>query len=199
MMNFESLFAVLMGVGLAAACGMRVFMPLLALAVGARLGLVHAPESMAWMASWPALIALATACAAEVAGYYVPWIDHALDTLATPAAAVAGAAAMFMHSGWALDGLHPMATWGASLIGGGVATTIQAGTVAARATSTATTGGLANPIFATIENIGAAVLSALAIVIPIVLGVVGAVILLAILLITIKLIRSRRSRVAAIA
>lgn len=194
-MTLESVIAVVVGLGLAAACGMRVFMPLFALAIGTRLGIVTPPDAMTWIAGWPALVALGTACTVEIAGYYIPWVDHLLDSIATPAAAIAGIAVMFIHSGWALHDLHPVATWGAALIGGGAATAVQAGTVATRAASTVTTGGLGNPIVSTFENIIAAVVSFVSLLLPI--AVALAVITLVGLLIFFAIRRRARAAVPA--
>jgi hypothetical protein len=122
---------------------------------------------MAWVGSPPALVLLAVASAVEVAAYYIPVVDHMLDTIATPAAVVAGTVA----AGALLPGgaqLHPAIKWAAALIaGGGAAGVVQAGTVSARAVSGATTATVGNPVVATIENIFSVVLSVLAILLPI--------------------------------
>jgi hypothetical protein len=84
----------------------------------------------------------------EVAAMHVPWIDHALDTLASPAAVVAGA----LVAASTMGDLDPTVRWSAALIaGGGAAGVVQASTVAVRATSTAFTGGMGNPIVASAE------------------------------------------------
>ena len=168
----ETLVALIVGLGLAAACGLRVFLPLLVLSLGARAGLIHPGDSFAWVASWPAIIALSTATIVEIAGYYIPWVDNALDTIATPAAAISGTLAVLIGTHGHVDSIHPMLSWAGALIGGGVATTVQTGTVAARSASTVTTAGIANPILSTLENIGAAILSFLAVAIPIGLGLI---------------------------
>jgi len=161
------------GVGLAAACGFRVFVPLLVLSVAVRAGLVEPGAAMAWVGSLPAVMALATASVLEVAGYYVPWVDHALDVVATPAAAVAGGLALAVPLLGSAAHVDPMLTGAASLLaGGGLAATVQLGTVALRAGSTATTGGLGNPVVATAENTAASVLAVVAVVAPIVVGLV---------------------------
>ena len=83
----------------------------------------------------------------EVAAYYIPWVDNALDTVATPAAMIAGTlATMAVSSGE----MSQFASWAAAIIvGGGTAGVVQMSTVAARGVSTATTGGLGNFIVAT--------------------------------------------------
>jgi hypothetical protein len=164
----EAVLAICAGVALAAACGFRVFLPLLALSIGAATGMLHPGANMAWVGSPPALIVLGVASALEIAAYYIPVVDHFLDTIASPAAVIAGTVA----AGALIPGdiqLHPAIKWAAALIaGGGAAGVVQAGTVSARAVSGATTATVGNPVIATIENVSSIVLSILAIVVPIV-------------------------------
>lgn len=165
--------ALAIGVGVAAACGFRVFLPLLVLGVGCRAGLIEPGTTMAWVASTPALVALSTAATLEVLAYYIPWVDHLLDVLATPAAAVAGGLAMAVPLLGVSGSMDPVLVGATSLLaGGGVATTVQLGTVAARAASTVTTAGIGNPVIATAENTAASVLAVVAVVAPIVIGLV---------------------------
>ena len=163
----EAVLAICAGVALAAACGFRVFLPLLALSIGAATGMLHPGASMSWVGSTPALIVLGVASALEIAAYYIPVVDHFLDTIASPAAVIAGTVA----AGALLPGdvqLHPAIKWAAALVaGGGAAGVVQAGTVSARAVSGATTATAGNPVIATIENVSSIVLSILAIVVPI--------------------------------
>jgi Domain of unknown function (DUF4126) len=95
----------------------------------------------------------------------VPGVDNLLDTLATPTALVAGtiAAAAVMTE------LPPIVKWTTAVIaGGGAAGLTQGVTSLLRLKSTATTGGLGNPVVASGELGGAATLSLLAIFAPIV-------------------------------
>ena len=103
----ETIAALGMGLGLAAACGLRVFVPLLIVGVATKLGLMSPGQGFEWVASWPALLALTTASLLEVCAYYVPWLDHALDTVATPAAAIAGALMTASQLGIAAPGGTP--------------------------------------------------------------------------------------------
>src|SRR3954469_8663133 len=163
----DAVLAICAGIALAAACGFRVFLPLLALSVGTATGALHPGAGMIWVGSPPALILLSVASAAEVAAYYIPVVDHFLDTIASPAAVIAGtvAAGALLPTG---DAIHPAVKWAAALIaGGGAAGVVQAGTVSARALSGATTATIGNPVIATIENVFSIVLSILAIVVPI--------------------------------
>ncbi|MCU0626778.1 MAG: DUF4126 domain-containing protein [Gemmatimonadaceae bacterium] len=160
----ETWIGVLVGIGVAAACGFRIFVPLLALGAASRADVVTLSPTFAVLGSTPALVALATAAVLEVGAYYVPWLDHVLDLAATPTAVIAGTLA----SAATIVDLPPVLTWGIALIGGGgAAGLLQGATSLLRLKSTATTGGLANPVVATGELAGATVTSALAIFLPV--------------------------------
>ncbi len=179
------------GICLAAACGFRTFVPLLCVAIASRTGLFALDAQYAWLSGTAGLMALGTAAVAEVAGYYVPVLDHALDVIATPLSVVAGAFAMFTSIG----SDHGMFGWLlAVLVGGGMSGAVQLTTVKARALSFGTTAGLANPLVATAELVGSVGLSMLALLVP----VIAAIISLAVLLILALAVRRlRRARVVA--
>lgn len=161
----ESLSSVALGLGLSAACGFRVFLPLLAMSIGAATGGLTLGSGFAWVGTTPALIALATATAAEVLAYYIPWLDNLLDTIATPAAMIAGVVA---SAGAMLD-LPEFIRWGLAVVaGGGAATVVQGATVALRAKSSLATAGAGNPFLATAELAGAATISTMALILPVV-------------------------------
>lgn len=165
MQTLDLLTSIALGVGLAAAVGLRIFLPLLVLAIASYAGVVPLSDSFQWLATLPAIAMLAVAAAVEIAAYYVPGVDNLLDTLATPAALIAGtiAAAAVMTD------LPPIVKWTTAVIaGGGAAGLTQGVTSLLRLKSTATTGGLGNPLVATGELGGAATLSLLAIFLPVV-------------------------------
>jgi hypothetical protein len=163
--SFESLLGIALGIGLAAAAGFRIFVPLLVAGLVARFGHLPLAESFQWLATTPALIAFATACAVETLAYFIPGLDHALDVLAGPATVVAG----ILVSAAVMTDLPPGIMWPVAVIaGGGTAGLAKGGTALLRAQSGAATGGLANPLVAGVETLGAAGLAILAIVVPIV-------------------------------
>src|ERR1051325_11169062 len=86
----ETVLSICLGIGLSAACGFRIFVPLLVMSIAAMSGHLALSPGFQWIATYPALLTFAVATAVEIAGYYIPWVDHALDTLATPASIVAG-------------------------------------------------------------------------------------------------------------
>lgn len=164
----------IIAVGLAAACGFRVFLPLLGLSVAGMSGHLTLEPSLSWLATWPALSALATATVLEVAAYYVPWVDNLLDTVATPMAIAAGTLA----SATQLGDMSPVMQWSlAAITGGGVSGVVQTGSVAMRAASSGLTGGLGNVVVSTAELLGAVIATLLAILLPVV-GFVLALVLL---------------------
>lgn len=166
----ETLLSITVGLGLAAACGFRVFVPLLVLALGAKTGMVDVGADWAWVGSTGAVIALGVATALEVGGYWVPWVDHALDTVASPAAVVAGSVVAASQ----MADFNPLLQWSAAIIaGGGIAAAVQGATIAVRAASTATTGGVGNPVVSTGETAMAGVLSISALLAPAVVLVIA--------------------------
>lgn len=154
---------VALGLGLAAACGFRVFVPLLVLNLASRAGYLELGSGFDWLGSSPALVIFAVATVLEIVAYYVPWLDHALDVIATPAAIVAG----IIVTASVITGMEPWLKWTLALIaGGGLAGSIQVLSAGTRGMSTLMTGGLGNPLVATGEAAGAAILSALSVALP---------------------------------
>lgn len=78
------LLAILLGIGLAAACGFRIFVPLLVMSIATRSGEIHLASGFDWIGSTPALVIFATATALEIGAYYIPWLDSLLDLIASP-------------------------------------------------------------------------------------------------------------------
>jgi hypothetical protein len=144
----QEVLSVCIGIGLAAACGFRVFVPLLVMSVAALSGHLTLAPSFQWIGSYPALITFSVATALEIAAYYVPWLDNLLDTIATPAAIIAGT----IVTASMISGMSPFLQWTlAAITGGSAAGLVQGATVLTRAASTTTTGGLGNPLVATGE------------------------------------------------
>ena len=172
----ETILGLCIGIGLSAACGFRVFVPLLVMSLASILGWFEPMQGFEWLTMPSVCIALAIATVCEITAYYIPWVDNALDTIATPAAMVAGTlTTMAVSSGE----MSQFASWAAAIIvGGGTAGAVQMSTVAVRGVSTATTGGVANPLVSTVEWVGAVLLSVLSLLVPILVVIV--VIILAI-------------------
>ena len=162
-MTPDSLLSIGVGLALAAAAGFRVFVPLLALSLAAQSGWVELTPSFAWLASTAATLALATATAIEIAAYYIPFFDNALDTLAAPVAVLAGIVA----SASVLTDLPPWLQYSIAIVGaGGTAGAVHAATSVVRLKSSVETAGFGNPIVATLELIGSLLVAGLALVAP---------------------------------
>lgn len=159
----ETILSVSVGIGLSAACGFRVFVPFLLMSVASLAGHLDLAPGFDWIGTYYALAAFATATLVEILGYYVPWVDNLLDTIATPAAIVAGTVA----TAALVSELSPFLKWSLALIaGGGAAGIIQLGTVTLRGASSTTTGGLGNFVVATGELLGSIFIAIVAIVLP---------------------------------
>ena len=159
--------SIMIGVALSATCGFRVFVPLLAVNIGTRAldadgqPRIELAGGFDWLSSDIALMVFLVATLFEIGGYYIPWIDNLLDTIASPASIVAGTVITASF----VTGMDPWLQWLLGVIaGGGAAGAVQATTVVARAGSTVTTGGLGNPIVASVETSGAFLGAALSIV-----------------------------------
>lgn len=159
-----------LGLGLAASCGFRVFVPLLISNIASMTGIVNLGGGFEWMGSWPAFAIFLTATIAEIGAYYIPVIDNALDTISVPLAAVAGT----LLSVTFITDVPPMVQWTLGIIvGGGSAAVIKSGASMARLKSTAFTAGWANWIIATFEHVTSFVMSVLTVLLPIVMGVIA--------------------------
>ncbi|WP_373517501.1 DUF4126 domain-containing protein [Pricia sp.] len=187
-MTSETIISIFLGIGLAASVGFRVFLPLFALSLASYSGLWELNDSWQWIGSLAAVIVLGVATVVEIFAYFIPWVDHLLDSFAVPLAAIAGTAVMVST----VANLDPVITWSLAIIaGGGTATAIKGANAAGRVASTATTGGLANPLVSTVETGTAIVVAAASIFAPI----VAAVLVIIILFIIFRIYRKIRPRV----
>lgn len=186
--------AVLAGISLSAASGLRVFMPILALGLAGRFELLPVSEQFLWMSSDPVLLIVGLAALMEAGSYYVPLLDNLLDLLATPAAMAGGTVILASL----LPEMNAAAQWAtAAVLGGGTAGIVQGSTVLARGLSTASTGGLGNPIIATGETGGSLLAVFLAVFLPVAFGVIVIVAILWLVIWSIRRLRDRKHRQAS--
>jgi hypothetical protein len=189
-MEKEIITALALGIGLAAATGFRVFVPLLIAGIAARLGVLPLNEHFSWLSGNTALLCFGVATVVEVAAYYIPFVDNLLDHISTPLAIGAGT----LVSASVLPGDNELLKWITGfIIGGGTAAVVQGGTTALRLGSTGTTAGTGNFLVATGENIAAVITPVIAIVIP----VVVALFFLWATFLVLRLILKRRKRKTA--
>jgi len=166
-MEKEIITAVAIGLGLAASCGFRVFVPMLVASIAAKLGLFPAAEGFQWLASWTAIISFGTATVAEILAYYIPFVDNLLDTITTPLAI--GGGTLLLTSVLPID--NDFLKWAAGfLFGGGAAATVQGGTVMTRLASSKLTAGTGNAVVATGEHAASFGTSVLSLVMPLIIS-----------------------------
>lgn len=166
------------GIGLAAATGFRVFMPMFAVSLASYFGWIPVSENFEWLTGLPTLLATGIAMVAEILAYYIPFIDHLLDTMSVPLATMAGS--VLFAAQFADLGTFPQ--WALALIaGGGTAAAISSGFAGTRAASTATTGGLGNSVVATTETAGAGVMSVLALAAPFIAFLIAVVLIIVVI------------------
>ncbi len=177
------------GIGLAAATGFRVFLPMFAVSLASYMGWIPMNANFEWLAGLPTLITTGIATVVEILAYYIPYVDHLLDTLSVPMATVAGS--VMFASQFADIGTFPQ--WALALIaGGGTAAAISSGFAGTRAASTATTGGLGNSVVATTETAGAGIMSILAMTAPIIAFLAAIILIVVVIVMGRKLWRKFR-------
>ena len=186
-MATETILSIFLGIGLAASVGFRVFLPLFALSLASYFDVWELNDNWQWIGSLVAVMTLGVATLLEIFAYFIPWFDNLLDSVAVPLAAIAGTAVMVST----VANLDPVVTWSLAIIaGGGTATAIKGAGATGRLASTATTGGLANPVLATIETGTAAVVTTASIFAPI----VAVVLVIVILVLIFRIYRKLRPR-----
>jgi hypothetical protein len=163
MAGADLVLSIALGVGLAAAVGLRVFLPMLILSIATYSHHLTLSPGFIWLGSAPALVMLSVATVLEVLAYYIPGLDNLLDAIAGPAALIAGT----VVSAAVMTDLPPLIKWTTAVIaGGGAAGLTQSLTSLLRAKSTVLTAGLGNHAIASAELGGALLISLLALAAP---------------------------------
>lgn len=165
-----------LGIGLAAATGLKTFLPLLMLSLATRFQLfgVELNDSFAWVASTPALVALAVATGVEFLADKVPVLDNALSVVG----AVTRPAAGIVAAGSVFAGVDPVVAAVAGVIlGAPTALALHGAQSGVRLGSTATTAGLGNPVLSLVEDVLSFVLVLWAFVVPLLVPVLVALLL----------------------
>jgi hypothetical protein len=186
MMN--SIASIAIGIGLSTSTGFRILVPFACLSAAALYGDVALPTQLAWLDSYPTFIGLLIGTLIEIAAYYVPWLNDALDTLELPAAVISGT---YLTGAFAAD-LPTLLQWSLALVaGGGIAGSINGMTGVTRLATNTATAGAATPVTSTLEWMCALMLAVLALTLP--LLAFGLAIFLLVFVIR-KLSKRRRSR-----
>lgn len=155
-----------MAIGLAACAGIRAWLPLFLVGGLAKLGVLTLGSSFMFLADTRALVLFGAATLIEIAGDKIPAVDHALDAISTVLRPAAGAllAASVM---WQIQDPLTASVLGIA-VGAPSALLPHAGKSMLRATSTALTGGLANPVVSVLEDLIALGLFVVTVVLPLV-------------------------------
>ena len=156
-MSLIAFFASLvLGVSLAAACGLRAFLPLFVAGLAARLGFVDLGEAFQWLCGTPCLVALGPGVVLELLADKVPLLTHLLDLLATPVRTAAG---MLVVAATLVDVPTSIVAALALIVGGGIAVTAHLARSGLRVGSPAASGGAATPAVSLVEDVVAGVVA----------------------------------------
>lgn len=156
--------AMCLGLGLAAATGLRAFLPLLVVACFSRFQIfgVDFGQGFDWLESDLALISLVVAVVAEVAMDKIPALDSAADVAMTAVRPVLAAILVMASFSEADPALAPLL----ALIAAPVALLGHGAKAVARPFVTVSTGGMGNPVASLMEDVWALVLTGLALLSP---------------------------------
>lgn len=158
--------SILAGIALASAAGLRAFLPLLAVGVGSRLGLVHLHEGFGFLRSNTALLALAVAAGLEMTADKIPLVDHVLDLAAGWVRPISGFLAAMAVMGSLPEAVSVVLALFLAVVTLGTHLTHAQ----IRAGSTVATAGFGNPGLSLFEDLLSGVLSILAVLAPLLAG-----------------------------
>ena len=186
----SALGSLLAAFGLSAAAGLNAWLPLFLSALLARLDVVELAAPFDDLTSTTSLVVLALLTAADFVGDKIPAVDHVLHALGTVVAPVSGAVLFTGQTGTETD----LPTLAAVVLGGATAGSIHAARAAVRPVSTATTGGIGNPLLSLGEDAGSLLLVVLAFVLPLVAVILVVALVSAGASAALRVRRSRRER-----
>jgi hypothetical protein len=169
--------SVLAAFGLSGAAGLNPWLPLFVSALLHRLDVVELGSPFDDLSSNGWLLALGALMSVDFVGDKIPVVDHALHAVGTAVAPASGAVLFTGQTGLETD----IPSLVAILLGAVTAGSIHLGRASVRPASTATTGGVGNPVLSFAEDLGAGVLTAIAFLLPLVAVVLLAALVVAIL------------------
>ena len=137
--------------------------------------MIHLAAPYDKLSTTAGLIVLGALTIADLVGDKVPAVDHALHAAGTVIAPVAGAVLFTGSAGQGAD----LPTLVTAVLGGSTAGALHLTRAAVRPVSTATTGGLGNPVLSLVEDLASIGLTVLALALPVLgllalLGIVAA-------------------------
>lgn len=148
--------------GLSASAGLNAYLPLLIVAITARLGVFRLNEPFDVMTSWWVIGVLSVLTLIEIFVDKIPAVDSINDVINTIIRPVAGAV-LFAASSNVITEVSPVLS---IILGLLVAGGVHVAKATARPMVTATTGGMGNPVISTAEDVLAAITSLLAVLLP---------------------------------
>jgi len=171
---------ILIGTSLAACAGLRAFLPLLAVGIAGKLEVLPLAQSFEWLSSWPSLIVFGVAVVAELLADKFPLVDHALDMLQVAVKPVAGVILVTC----VLTELSPLQSTVLGLIlGGSAAASVHVAKSQVRLLSSASTGGVANPLVSLAEDAAAVVGTVVSFMLPGLILLLTAIVVLGVALV----------------
>ena len=176
---------ILSGLTLAAPAGVNAYIPLLAVALAERLGWLHLDAPYDILGAWWVIAIIAVLLTVEVVADKVPAVDHVNDVIQTVVRPAAGGLLAVSASGH--GSVSPVVLLVAGvLIAGGV----HAVKASARPGVNVSTAGARAPVVSTREDIGAVIVTVLALLVP----VLAAIVIIATFVLAIVTIRRWRRR-----
>lgn len=160
--------------GLSASAGLNAYIPLLLIAVTAKVSdlagwnILNLQEPWDTLSSWWIIGLLLILSVVEFFADKIPAINHVNDVIQTFVRPTAGAIA-FAASANVINDISPILSLGAGLLVAGTVHTAKS--AALRPAVTAATGGFANPIVSVLEDVLSTILSIMAIILPMIIGV----------------------------
>ncbi len=145
----ELFFSLLIGIGLSATSGFRLFLPFLVISAASLTGHLELSPAFAWISTYPALTVFAVAALVEALSYFFPYVDNLLSTISIPFAVIAGT----VITASVIVDMGPLLTWSLAIIaGGGASLTTKTTSALLHTGSTAVSGGTANPVLSAVET-----------------------------------------------
>jgi len=176
---------ILSGLTLAAPAGVNAYIPLLAVALAERIGWLHLYEPYDVLGAWWVIAIIAVLLTVEVIADKIPAVDHVNDVIQTVVRPAAGGLLAVSASGH--GSVSPVVLLVAGvLIAGGV----HAVKATARPVVNVSTAGAGAPVVSTLEDIGAVIVTVLALLVP----VLAAIVIITTVVLAIVLIRRWRRR-----
>jgi len=164
----EWVVPLLLGIGLSAATGLRVFLPFFLISLALHYNILSFEQNFIWLDNPYVVIALGIAVIVEIGGYYIPIVDHTLDIIGAPLAFCAGVvsmSSMMPEMPAYVDSIISL------IVGGGTALSINSFSGMMRIKTTASFFGMANSTYSTIENILSTLFTLLAFLVPVMFGI----------------------------